>query len=76
MKWLDMLMNKYRAVRVGQIASATLMMWVAQAWAMKFAAESLRPGMEVAAIIGAVVAPATAYGGWVFSAYVASRKGE
>lgn len=76
MKWLDVLMNKYRIVRVGMIASSGWLIWAVTDWAFNFAATSARSGMEVAAIIAAVAAPATAYGGWVFSAYAASRSGE
>lgn len=70
------LMDRYRIIRVSQIASATTLMWIVQYWAMNFAMTSTRPGLEVAAIIAAVVAPATTYAGWVFSAYVTSRKGD
>lgn len=76
MNWLDLLLNKYRLVRIAVIAMAIWMTWEVSAWAMWFAVGNARPGLEIAAILAAVQAPVTLFAGTVFRAYIDSRKDE
>lgn len=74
MKWLDLILNKYRAVRIAVLTTAIWMTWVASEWSMWFAVGNDRNGMEIAAILAAVQAPITLFAGIVFKAYIESRK--
>lgn len=74
MKWLDLLLNKYRAVRIAVLATAIYATWVAAQWGMAFATGNERNGMEIAAILAAIQAPITLFAGSVFRAYIESRK--
>lgn len=56
------------------VVAATVLTWQVTIWAMKFAAESARPGVDVAAIIAAVVSAPSAITGFAFSSYLGSRK--
>lgn len=42
-------------------------------WAKKFAEVSTRPGLEVAAIVAAVLTAVTGLQGWVFKLYIEGR---
>lgn len=59
--------------RIMAIGTFALVVWVI-AWATRFAETSPRPGMDVAAIIGAVMAPLNLLMGFMFSSYSKSRK--
>lgn len=74
MKWLDLLLNKYRAVRIAVLATAILMIWEVSRWSMAFALGNEKNGMEIAAILAAIQAPITLFAGSVFRAYIESRK--
>jgi hypothetical protein len=68
--WID----KRGIVRRVVLAAAILMTWQVSDWGMMFAASCKLPGLEIAAIIGAVTAPVTLFAGSVFRAYVESRR--
>ena len=55
------------------LAVAIYMTWGVSAWAMAYVEGSARPGADLALIIGAVTAPVTVFGGYVFKAYIDSR---
>lgn len=76
MKWLDVALNKYRAVRLAVLAMAIYLTWVVSEWSMWFAVGNTRNGVEIAAILAAVQAPVTLFAGTVFRAYTESRKDE
>jgi len=67
--WVD----ERAIVRRISLVAAIAMTWHASQWAMSFAEMSERPGMDVAAIIAAVTAPAMAFGGYIFKWYVEGR---
>lgn len=67
--WLD---NR-GVIRRVILGVAMWMTWEVTHWAMAFAAVSARPGIDLAAVIAAVSAPATALSGYVFKAYLDSR---
>lgn len=48
--------------------------YVTTYWAMRFAETSTRTGIDFAALIGAVTAPATAFAAFAFKAYLDSRE--
>lgn len=52
---------------------AIWMTWRVSVWAMGYAVDSPRPGIDIAAIIAAVTAPVTVFGGYIFKQYVESR---
>lgn len=60
-------------VRRAVLGVAIWMTWRVSVWAMGYAADSPRPGVDVAAIIAAVSAPVTLFAGAVFKAYSESR---
>lgn len=55
------------------LAVAIYMTWAVSVWAMQFVAGCTRSGIDMAAIIAAVTAPVTMFGGYVFKAYIESR---
>lgn len=57
------------------LAVAVYMTWAVSEWAMRFVAGCPRSGVDIAAIITAVTAPVTVFGGYVFKAYIESRAG-
>ena len=57
------------------LAVAIYMTWRVSVWAMAYVEGSTRPGADLALIIGAVTAPVTVFGGYVFKAYIDSRAG-
>lgn len=67
--WLD----TRGVIRRAVLGVAIWMTWEVTHWAMAFAEHSVRPGVDLAAVIAAVSAPATALGGYVFKAYLDSR---
>lgn len=74
MKWLDLILNKYRAVRIAVLTMAIYATWEVSRWSMWFAVGNDRNGMEIAAILAAIQAPITLFAGTVFRAYIESRK--
>lgn len=52
---------------------AIWMTWAVSQWAMGYVEHSIRPGLDLAAIIAAVTGPVTAFGGFVFKAYLDSK---
>lgn len=76
MSWIDMLLNKYRAIRLSVLAMAIYLTWAVSEWSMWFAVGNTRNGVEIAAILAAVQAPVTLFAGTVFRAYIESRKDE
>ncbi len=60
-------------VRRVVLAIAIWMTWQVSQWAMGYVETSTRPGIDLAAIIGAVTGPVTIFGGYVFKAYIDSR---
>lgn len=67
--WLD---NR-GVIRRIVLGTAIWMTWEVTHWAMAFAEHSQRAGGDLAVVIAAVSAPATALGGYVFKAYLDSR---
>ena len=67
--WLD---NR-GVIRRVVLGVAIWMTWEVSAWSMWYAVGNARPGLEIAAIIGAVTAPVAAFGGYVFKVYLDSR---
>ena len=74
MTCIDLMMNKYRLVRVATLTTAVWMTWVVSRWAMGFANVTTMSGVDAAAVITAVQAPVTLFAGIVFRAYIASRR--
>lgn len=66
-------LSRYIPTRAVVLGIAIWMTWKASAWAMWFATGNPRDGLEMAAIIAAVTAPITAFGGYVFKAYLESK---
>jgi len=63
--------------RIDQHAASILVFWVTwriTSWAMAFASSEARPGLEVAAIIAAIVAPWAAVQGAAIRFYFDSRE--
>lgn len=60
-------------VRRVVLAVAIAMTWEVTHWAMTYVGASTRPGIDLAAIIAAVTAPASMFGGYVFKSYIESR---
>lgn len=67
--WIDSRMIFRRAAVVATFA----MSWAAFVWAAEFAANSERPGTDVAMIIAAVFVPITALQGHAFKMYSEGR---
>lgn len=79
MNWLDLLLNKYRLVRIAVLATATWMTVASLDWAYKFGLlwlETGKSGIEAAAVVAAITAPATGYAAWAFKVYVGSREND
>lgn len=76
MKTVDALMDfidKRGVVRRVVLAVAIYMTWRVSVWAMMFVGHSDLSGVDLAAVVAAVTAPVTAFGGYVFKAYIDSR---
>ncbi len=67
------IVSKFIPTRTVVLGTAIWMTWAVSDWAMWFAVDNGRNGMEIAAIIGAVTAPICAFGGYVFKAYLDSK---
>lgn len=70
MNWID----RYSVVRRLVLAIAIWMTWAVSKWAMWFAVDNARDGVEIAAIIAAVTGPVTVFGGYVFKVYAESKR--
>lgn len=68
------LIRDHVIVRRLVLFTAIVMCWRVSVWGMQFAVQSDRPGLDIAAIVGAVTAPITLFAGAVFRAYVEGRK--
>ena len=66
--------DQYSVVRRLVLGIAIWMTWAVSEWAMWFAVDNARNGVEIAAIIAAVTAPVTMFGGYVFRVYSESKK--
>lgn len=67
--WVD----SRAAVRRIVLGVTLYLTWHSYLWAAAYAMSSDRPGMEVATIIAAVLAPISVLQGHVFKAYLGSR---
>lgn len=56
------------------VVAATVLTWQVTLWAMRFAETSDKAGVDIAAIIAAVVAAPSAVTGFAFSSYLGSRR--
>lgn len=72
--WIETRLDEGGWVRRGYLVVATLMTWNFVIWAQQFAMTSLRPGGDIAMIIGAIGVPLSAVTGFAFSHYLESRK--
>lgn len=70
---MDKLLDRYRVTRRLTLGIAIWMTWVVSEWAMWFATGNSRNGVEIAAIIAAVTAPTTLFGGYIFKVYADSE---
>lgn len=70
MNWID----RHAVIRRAVLGTAIWMTWAVSEWAMWFAVDNARNGMEIAAIIAAVTAPVTVFGGYVFKVYAESKR--
>lgn len=71
-RWWDFI-DQRGIVRRIVLGVAIWMTWAVTVWAMAFVEHSQRPGIDLAAIIGAVSAPVAAFAGFVFKAYLDSK---
>lgn len=71
-------LDRRGVIQIAVLGVAIWMTWRVSIWAMGYAEESERPGIDIAAVIAAVTGPVTVFGGFIFKAYVDSlpRKGE
>lgn len=70
----DFVDSRY-AVRRVLLGIVIWMTWEAYKWATGFASGCSRPGVEIAAIIAAVLTPITALQGFTFKFYLDSKTG-
>ena len=62
-------LNKYRIRSTVVVGISLYMLWDMQVWGKSFAATSHFTGMETAAILAAVQAPAALLAGWAFKIF-------
>lgn len=67
---LDKWISRYKIKTTILLATGIWIMIDSYLWSTQFASTSLRPGLEIAAIIAAVQGLATFYVGWVFKIYM------
>lgn len=72
--WLETRLDAGGWVRRAYLVVATGMTWRFVEWAMVFAEKSVRPGGDVAMIIGAIGVPLSAITAFAFQNYLTSRK--
>lgn len=73
MKTVCDFIDQRSVVRRIVLGVAIWMTWGVSEWAMLFVNHSARSGVDLAAIVTAVTAPVTVFGGYVFKAYIESR---
>lgn len=74
--WVERRLDEGRWFRRIYVVAATVLTWMVTAWAMRYAeANASRPGIDVAAVIGAVSAVPGAVVAFAFQNYMASRSG-
>jgi len=73
-EWLEERLERGAWFRRVYVVVATVMTWRVTEWAFGYAATSKLPGIEQAAVIGAVTLPASAVVKFAFDAYMESRK--
>ena len=66
---MDSWLNKYRVRSTIILSIAMWMLIDAARWGMNFAVVSTRDGMQIAAILAAIQAPATFFAGWAFKIF-------
>jgi hypothetical protein len=73
-EWVETRLDRGMWFRRLYVLAATVLTWQVTLWAMRFAeVNAARPGLEVAAIIGAVSAVPGAVVAFAFQQYVNSR---
>lgn len=73
-QWLETRLDEGGWVRRTYLVAASVMTWKVTIWSMVFAEVSKLPGVETAAVIGAVGVPIAAVQKFAFDAYLDSRK--
>ena len=68
--WID----RNQVVRRMVLLIAIVMTWEVSRWAMWFAVDNSRDGIQIAAIIAAVTAPITLFASQVFKVYAESKR--
>lgn len=66
---MDQWLNRYRIRSTLILSLAMWMLYSAAQWGMWFAVGNARNGLEIAAILAAVQAPATLLAGWAFKIF-------
>lgn len=75
-EWVERRLDEGKWFRRGYVIAATVLTWQVTLWAMRFAElNAAKPGLDVAAIIGAVSAVPGAVVAFAFQQYMASRSG-
>jgi hypothetical protein len=67
------ILDKGQVARTVMLYTTLYMTYDSYRWAVAFVASSPRPGIELAAIIGAVLAAVSGLQGYVFKAYIDGR---
>lgn len=70
---LDKWISRYKIKTSVLLVTGVWLMVDSYLWATEFAVSSVRPGVEIAAIIAAVQGLATFYVGWIFKIYMEHR---
>lgn len=73
-EWIEDRLEKGAWFRRAYVVVATVLTWRVTEWAFVYAATSKLPGIEQAAVIGAVTLPVSAVVKFAFDAYMESRK--
>lgn len=66
---MDSWLNRYRVRSTIILSIAMWMLIDAARWGMWFAVDNSRAGLEIAAILTAIQAPATFFAGWAFKIF-------
>lgn len=73
-EWLEERLERGAWFRRIYVVVATVLTWRVTEWAFGYAATSKLPGIEQAAVIGAVTLPVSVVAKFAFEGYLASRK--
>lgn len=74
--WVELRLDQGAWFRRIYVIAATVLVWICTRWAMGYAdANAARPGIDVAAVIGAVSAVPGAVVAFAFQNYMQSRGG-